>query len=201
MQSTYPAALGAYLIITLLLPVLRTRLRHRVWPTVFFRSPDPIQRVMGLALGLILTGGGAWAGLVALLDPGDLGIWSMPPWTVPVGWCLVLAGAGLEMWAQASMGDSFRVGIDDRPTRLVVTGPFRLVRNPIFSGLLVSLGGFTLLAPAAWTVMGYLTAWLLLAIQTRLEERHLVRLHGEPYLTYSARVGRFVPGVGLVSRP
>jgi protein-S-isoprenylcysteine O-methyltransferase Ste14 len=98
------------------------------------------------------------------------------------------------------MGDSFRVGIDDQPTRLVTTGPFRLVRNPIFSALLISLGGFTLLAPAAWTVMGFLASSLLLAIQTRLEERHLVKLHGEPYMAYSARVGRFFPGVGLLSR-
>jgi hypothetical protein len=85
MKNLYPAALGAYLVITLLLPILRTRIRHKVWPTVFFRSQDSIQRVMGLALGLILIGGGVWAGLVALLEPGALGIWTMPRWTVPVG--------------------------------------------------------------------------------------------------------------------
>ncbi|MHC4447722.1 MAG: hypothetical protein ACYSXF_08095 [Planctomycetota bacterium] len=36
--------------------------------------------------------------------------------------------------------------------------------------------------------------------QTRAEEEHLAAMHGDPYRTYAARVGRFVPGVGRLPR-
>lgn len=193
-----PAALAAYLLITLVVPVLRTRVKHGIWPTVFLRTGDPVQRVMGLALGLIFVGGGLWAALYAALGPESLGIWVTPAWVAWLGWGLVLAGGAVELWAQATMGASFRVGIDDGPTALVVAGPFRVVRNPIFSALLLSVGGFVLLSPSAWTVMGYLASVMLIAVQTRLEERHLTDLHGEQYLAYASRVGRFCPGVGLL---
>lgn len=198
-HTLYPAALAANLLVTLVVPVIRTRIRHGIWPTVFLRTSDPVQRVMGVALGLIFLGVGLWAALYVALGPVSLGVWHAPRWVASVGWGLVVSGGVLELWAQAAMGASFRVGIDDGPTDLVVAGPFRLVRNPIFSALLLSVGGFVLLAPSAWTVMGYLASVLLLAIQTRLEERHLAGLHGERYLTYAARVGRFCPGVGLLA--
>ena len=40
-----------------------------------------------------------------------------------------------------------------------------------------------------------------LELQTRVvEEPHLLRTHGDEYASYAARVGRFVPGVGRLSR-
>ena len=47
--------------------------------------------------------------------------------------------APLTVLAQLQMGASWRVGIDDRPTELVTGGLFRVVRNPIFTALLVFL--------------------------------------------------------------
>ena len=58
--------------------------------------------------------------------------------------------------------------------------------------------GVVLIVPCAWTVMGYVSVVLMVAIQVRLEEQHLQRLHGAAYELYAARVGRFVPGVGLL---
>ena len=43
--------------------------------------------------------------------------------------------------------------------------------------------------------MGY----LLVSLQTRLEEGHLITLHGPAYRAYAARVGRFLPGLGRIS--
>jgi len=51
------------------------------------------------------------------------------------------------------MGASWRVGIDDRPTQLVTGGLFSLSRNPIFSGMLLTLAGFILIASAAWLIV------------------------------------------------
>ena len=66
--------------------------------------------------------------------------------------------------------------------------------------MISAAAGLALLAPCAWTLLGALVVLLLVAIQSRLEERHLAALHGEAYLAYASRVGRFLPWVGRLAR-
>jgi protein-S-isoprenylcysteine O-methyltransferase Ste14 len=194
-----PPALALYFVLTLVVPVVRHRLKYGEWPLTFARSGDSIQRLMGGQMALLFGAAFLWALLTATVSWSTLGVWQLPSWVDPFGWVLVLAGALLVAWAQWTMSRSFRVGIDERPTDLVTQGPFRLTRNPIFTGLLASVAGFVLLAPAAWSVMAL--AWMLslIALQVRLEEAHLVRLHGGAYRVYAAAVGRFVPSFGRLT--
>ena len=196
----FPCAVALVLTLTLVLPTLKVWRRYGTWPVVFRREADSFQRLMGAATGTLFAGVILWAGLCAALDPVDLGIFPVPVVVTIVGWTCVGFGALIVVVAQIHMGASWRIGIDDRPTELVTGGLFRLVRNPIFSGLLLSLIGFVLITPASWTLMGFAGIFVLIALQTRLEEQHLIKLHGESYRGYAARVGRFVPLVGrLVS--
>jgi protein-S-isoprenylcysteine O-methyltransferase Ste14 len=94
------------------------------------------------------------------------------------------------------MGASWRIGIDDRPTQLVTGGLFALSRNPIFLGMFFSIAGLVWIAPAPWTLAGLAVAVVLVSLQVRLEERNLVRVHRQAYVTYAVRVGRFVPWLG-----
>jgi protein-S-isoprenylcysteine O-methyltransferase Ste14 len=193
-------ALVVYLLMTLAAPLLRHRAVSGEWPVTFHRNADPVQRAMGAFLALILLAGVAWAVLVGSVPAERLWITPMPGWTAWVGWLLVAGGAALEVAGQLSMGRSFRVGLDDRPTGLVTTGVFRLVRNPVFTGLLVSVSGFVLLTPSPWSLMALLWIASLIVTQVRLEEAHLLTMHGERYASYAGRVGRFVPGIGRWSR-
>lgn len=194
----FTLAVVVYLAVLVVLPVLRVRLRHGVWPVVFSREADPLQRLVGTATKLLLAGCGLLALANGLWGPEVLGAWARPWWVGAAGWALLAGGSLLDVIAQANMGASFRIGIDDRPTGLITAGLFRWIRNPIFSGLLLALLGVTLILPCAWTVMGYVTVALMVAVQVRLEEQHLLRLHGATYARYAARVGRFFPGLGLL---
>jgi protein-S-isoprenylcysteine O-methyltransferase Ste14 len=98
------------------------------------------------------------------------------------------------------MGASWRVGVDpEERTALVVRGPFRLVRNPIFTTMTLTAVGFTLLVPS-WLAIASLVALLAsLELQVRaVEEPYLRRTHGAAYEDYCAEVGRFVPLFGRV---
>ena len=111
---------------------------------------------------------------------------------------LFVAGLLATVAAQFAMGDSWRIGVDESErTALVTSGPFSLVRNPIFSGMIPVAIGLALLVPNAVAIAAAMALLVALEIQTRLvEEPYLLRTHGEEYRRYAARTGRFVPGLG-----
>ena len=192
-----PVSVVLFFILGMIWPTLRTYRRTGVWPITLHRVTDPAQRVIGRAMSLSFAAIFAWAIAYAALGPSSLDVWQVPEAVVLAGWVVMVFGLLLMLLAQAQMGASWRVGIDTAPTSLVTGGLFRVVRNPIFSAMLVMLAGLVLTTPSGWTVMGWLSAATLIVIQTRLEETHLLQLHGAAYRAYAARVGRFVPGVGV----
>lgn len=113
---------------------------------------------------------------------------------------IVLAGVGgiTVFLAQLGMGASWRIGVsDDQGTDLVTTGWFSLVRNPIYSAMIVGWVGFALLVPTWLSIAAVFVIAAGLELQVRfVEEPYLIRAHGDAYRAYRSRVGRFLPGVG-----
>ena len=107
-------------------------------------------------------------------------------------------GAMTTIVAQFAMGDSWRIGVDERErTDLVTTGPFSAVRNPIYAGMIPVSLGLALLVPNVVAIAAFVALLAALQIQTRLvEEPYLLRTHGDAYSGYASRVGRFFPFVG-----
>ena len=114
------------------------------------------------------------------------------------GVAIFLVGLVATLYAQIAMGPSWRIGVDEgERTELVTSGPFAVVRNPIFSGMLPASIGLALLVPNVVALAGVAALLIALEIQVRLvEEPYLLRVHGEHYRGYASRVGRFVPGLG-----
>ena len=114
------------------------------------------------------------------------------------GVAIFVVGLVATFYAQVAMGESWRIGVDEgERTDLVTSGPFAVVRNPIFSGMLPASIGLALLVPNVVALAGVAALFVALEIQVRLvEEPYLLRVHGERYRGYASRVGRFVPGLG-----
>ena len=133
----------------------------------------------------------------------------LPPFATldqpPVRWggvLLVFVGIAITIGSQAAMGRSWRADVDPSArTALVTTGPFRLVRNPVFSGSAVTVVGLALVVPNVVSLLMLVAFLAGLEIQVRLvEEPYLLRVHGEAYRAYAAQTGRFVPGLGRLRR-
>jgi len=123
--------------------------------------------------------------------------------SAPLHWLgAVLTGVGIAgaLVAQLAMGDSWRIGVDaGERTELVTGGVFARVRNPIFSFILLSALGLVALLPNAFSVLALALTAAGVEIQVRaVEEPYLEATHGESYRAYASRVGRFLPGVGLL---
>jgi protein-S-isoprenylcysteine O-methyltransferase Ste14 len=114
------------------------------------------------------------------------------------GIVLFLAGLAATLAAQVAMGDSWRIGVDEAErTALVTDGPFAHSRNPIFAAMLPTSLGLVLMVPSWVAFVGLVALLVALELQVRVvEEPYLRRTHGQPYIKYASRVGRFLPGVG-----
>ncbi len=86
-------------------------------------------------------------------------------------------------------------GLSIPPERLVVGGPYRYCRNPMYLGHLIFLAGLVL-ALHSWIAVGVFAfhlAWF--HRRARDDEARLAELFGDPYREYLARVKRWIPGL------
>lgn len=120
-----------------------------------------------------------------------------------IGVLLALAGIAGTLYAQDQMGESWRIGVDPtETTTLVHTGVFGLVRNPIFTAMLVFGSGIALVTPNPLALIGFVLLLATIELQVRVvEEPYLRNRHGDTYRDYTQSVGRFLPRVGLTYTP
>ena len=113
-----------------------------------------------------------------------------------MGLALTVAGAGLGIWARFTIGRNWSAAVTIKEDHaLVREGPYRIVRHPIYSGLLLAMLG---------TAIGYgtLTGWLSLPVafaalwfKLRVEEGYMRAQFGEQYLAYQRDVKALAPGL------
>lgn len=109
------------------------------------------------------------------------------------GLAVLIAALVWVFLAQAQMGISWRIGIDDEnPADLVSRGLFKYSRNPVFLGVRFFFLGLFLVAPSLAMLSVMLFAELLIQLQVRFEEEYLLALHGEPYKKYCGQVNRWL---------
>ena len=112
---------------------------------------------------------------------------------VAAGVALTLAGELLRLWGVQHIGAISRTR-SDRLGPLVGTGPFAIVRNPLYVGNIVLWAGFAVAARLLWLVPVIVG---LLGLEyhaiVRWEERLLEERLGEAYRDYAGRVPRWLP--------
>ena len=86
-------------------------------------------------------------------------------------------------------------GMDTPPERLVTTGPFAWCRNPMYLGHIIFLLGLTLSLQSGLAAMITVATAAWFQFRVRRDEKRLAERFRQPYLDYSARVRRWVPGL------
>jgi protein-S-isoprenylcysteine O-methyltransferase Ste14 len=110
------------------------------------------------------------------------------------GWPLLGAGLLLIILGLRALRNAgTNVNPYEPTTSLVLEGPYRFTRNPLYLGLTLVYSGITIRANALWATL--LLPFVLVLMQRGVidrEERYLERLFGEEYVSYKARVRRWV---------
>ena len=183
----------------LLACVIRAVLVYRstgINPLVLLRTQDAYGYV-SMAFTVLVLGCAAVVTLLAFVPHASNWLGVIAPLEITfikgLGWfCLVVSLLGMVI-AQAQMGASWRMGIDSaNRTELVSKGLFTISRNPIFLAVRVALLGFFLVAPNAATLALLAAAEVIIQVQVRLEEKHLLGLHGSAYEQYFSKVPRWL---------
>lgn len=197
-QDTAALALAGYVVFALLAFGLRSVVHYRRTGSTGFVGLSGQVGSTEWWGGLLFVVALAAAAVAPILQMTEV----TEPWiTNDLRWAgvaLYLLGAAGTLWAQFAMGNSWRIGVDAAArTALVMSGPFRWVRNPIFTMMGAATIGLALLVPNAMSILAVIALIVALEIQVRLvEEPYLIRVHGEEYQRYTAATGRFLPGIG-----
>lgn len=159
--------------------------RGKLWHFARTLFPEPWMLV---GLAVLIT--------VLKLLPGSL--WDGVSWTNPasteVGSVLVIASAALMVWARLALGTMWA----GRPMiqqehELRTGGPYRVVRHPIYTGILGVVTGLMLMAGfgASMVAFVFVLGWLLWRV--RVEDRILIDTFGDRYRIYQREVGALIP--------
>lgn len=173
-------------------------------------------RRRGLLAWYLVEVVGLWGGttlVLLLLSPAWLAwIWNGAFVLQVVGGLLALVSVAVGMWACLKMGWARLLfagalfppgaGAEENwvPQRLVVEGPYRYVRNPLYVTDFALILGSALLTRNWFLVLLAALYLAQLALQLPLEERELRRRFGRPYRRYCEAVPRFVPRLRPVER-
>lgn len=175
-------ALGGY---QLFLQV--SRQTRKLYPEGFVRT---LQHLTGIpALGSLV---------LFLLDPDSLGFafTPMPIHSHGTGLVLFNIAALVIAWSHITLGHHWSAELETHSEhKLIDTGPYALVRHPLYSSYLVLTIGF-FFATANWFVSIFMFAYFLsVAARAQKEEEMLSVRLGLAYGTYCKRTPRFVPSL------
>lgn len=168
-------------------------------PAPLERETGPLGFVnyVGIALFIVLGLAVATTGVGTLAGPAE-----PAEAALRVLGIVVLAGAGvIAAWGVRTMGRHLVPPAEVRPdTELVTTGPFGLVRHPLYLSVLMlwAGGALALLSPVLATGLVLLSPAFYL--RSRAEERMLTRHFGDAYSAYASRVPMLLPRIGGRSR-
>jgi protein-S-isoprenylcysteine O-methyltransferase Ste14 len=126
--------------------------------------------------------------------------WLGERWLAPgagayaVGTLLVAAGLGLSVWARVLLGGNWSATVTLKEGHQIVrAGPYRLVRHPIYTGLLLGFAG-TAVARGEWRgLLAVAIAAASLWRKLRLEERWLTEEFGAGYADYQRQTRALIP--------
>jgi protein-S-isoprenylcysteine O-methyltransferase Ste14 len=133
-----------------------------------------------------------------LLDRKVMHLWpELPHGSEPgvkvLGWTLVITGVSLGVWGVQTFNKLRTPVYPNRDARLlVIEGPYRFSRNPMYTGIIIACLGGCAVITSLWPIVTVAVAiGVLYFYVIRREERHLTEAFGDDYREYQRHVGRW----------
>jgi protein-S-isoprenylcysteine O-methyltransferase Ste14 len=179
-DATYFVWFASEIVGAALIPALRARGSARV------------RRDRGSRALILLTVGGS---LIIALYFGYGGFGQLPDWVFYPGIFLMLLGVVVRQWAIAVLGRFFSLNVQVVEGHQVVDkGPYRLIRHPSYTGILITFIGLSLAVQSLAALLVLLAVFTVsFGYRIRVEEKTLLSELGDAYASYMKRTKRIIP--------
>ena len=121
-------------------------------------------------------------------------LWPSGLWPFWIGAAVTVVGLLFAIWAREHLGSNWSRSVTIKQGHeLIITGPYAVVRHPIYTGI---LAGFLGTAIALSQVRGFIVLvliFLILWVKLRMEEQWMRSQFGETYATYAHQTAALVP--------
>ncbi len=115
---------------------------------------------------------------------------------IAAGLGLQAVAFGLAIWARRHLGRNWSAEVTiKRDHQLVRSGPYRLIRHPIYTAMLGMFAGTTLVSAQAHSLVALLLLTAAYWRKIRLEETALRETFGDTYLAYRRKTWALIPGI------
>lgn len=117
-------------------------------------------------------------------------------WMFWLGAAITAAGLLFAIWARHDLGANWSRSVTIKQDHeLITSGPYRLVRHPIYTGLLLAFLGSAIAITQYRGLVALVLVFISLWYKLRLEERWMREQFGESYDAYSRHTSALVPGI------
>jgi protein-S-isoprenylcysteine O-methyltransferase Ste14 len=117
------------------------------------------------------------------------------PWLEGVGLAIFVSGLALAVWARVYLGRNWGTPMSEKvDPELVTSGPYRLVRHPIYSGIILAMVGTAIAVSWYWLIaVAVLGAYFVYSAV--MEERYMAGLFPDTYPAYKRSTTMLIPFV------
>ncbi len=123
-----------------------------------------------------------------------LQLWPSGIWPFAVGAAVTVAGLLFAVWARQHLGSNWSRSVTIKQGHdLITTGPYALVRHPIYTGILTGFLGTAIALSQVRGIIAFVLVFLVFWAKLRMEEKWMRSQFGEKYATYAGQTATLVP--------
>jgi protein-S-isoprenylcysteine O-methyltransferase Ste14 len=116
------------------------------------------------------------------------------PWVAWLGVAIMASGLAVTCWARMHLGANWSGVVTLKEGHeLIRTGPYRNIRHPIYTGILVAFFGNVVVIGQVRGLVGLLVIWLSFYVKARREESFLSEEFGPTFKEHTQHTGMFLP--------
>ncbi len=117
------------------------------------------------------------------------------PWLLGTGLAIFVLGLALAVWARVYLGRNWGMPMSQKADpELVTTGPYRRIRHPIYSGIILGMVGTAIAVSLYWLIaVAFLGVYFL--VSAVVEERNMAKLFPTAYPPYKRATKMLIPYV------
>jgi protein-S-isoprenylcysteine O-methyltransferase Ste14 len=121
-------------------------------------------------------------------------LWPSDFWSFWIGAAVTVLGLLFAVWARRHLGSNWSRAVTIKQGHeLITTGPYALVRHPIYTGILTGFLGTAIALSQVRGVIAFVLVFLVFWAKFRMEENWMRSQFGDTYTTYAHQTAALVP--------